>query len=514
MTENLAGLVKLIGITIILILLWMILSVYAGDSFLDAGNLTNLMRRVSIFSILGIGVAMVIMIGGIDLSLGSLVCLTACCLALFLQVDYQPFQNIDVIEIQKEKSELVVAAQPQLEVGDVLRLHSADRNRSSTLTVQSATAESNEDGAVQRLKVTGGLQRSVVGTRATPIGKVSPATLVRAMGTENENVGSLSIDNSSDLQDVAPRDQVWLLDRSGGFKVETISRVDTAGDYLDLETSLERPLAPGWLAIPLERRQGMSVPTAILCAILIAAGLGLVHGILVTWLRLQPFVVTLSGLLMYRGMARTLSGDQSVNFGTEYVDSLNWFSMGTVEVPLPVGDGFALAFPYAFFVFVVIALIAMMMMNFTIWGRYMLALGSNEEATRLSGVATGRIKLLAYTLCGLLAGVCGVLFAIDSGSISPSSAGSYYELYAIAAAVLGGCSLRGGEGSILGVIVGTVLMQTLNNMIVLLQIPNTFEQINLGGVILIAVIVDEIVRRFFARSRRTATATEESETAS
>jgi ribose transport system permease protein len=210
---------------------------------------------------------------------------------------------------------------------------------------------------------------------------------------------------------------------------------------------------------------------------------------------LQPFVVTLCGLLIYRGWARWLSDDQSVGFGNEYTDSLSWFSLGRFSTTVPwAGPDWTLHVPYVFFVLVVVAFLAMLLLNWTIWGRYMLALGRNEEAARFSGINTGAIKRMAYTLCGLLAGLCGILFAIESGSISPSNAGSYFELYAIAAAVLGGCSLRGGEGSISGVIIGTALMQTLNNMITLLKIPNTIELVVLGGVILLGVIFDEAVR--------------------
>ena len=99
-------------------------------------------------------------------------------------------------------------------------------------------------------------------------------------------------------------------------------------------------------------------------------------------------------------------------------------------------------------------------------------------------------------LCAVLAAIGGILFALDSNSIAPSSFGNFFELYAIAAAVLGGCSLRGGEGSIIGVVVGTALMQTLYNSIVLLKIPDELEYTIIGAVILIGVVSDEVIRRF------------------
>ena len=102
---------------------------------------------------------------------------------------------------------------------------------------------------------------------------------------------------------------------------------------------------------------------------------------------------------------------------------------------------------------------------------------------------------LTYVLCAFITGLGGLLHAIDANSISPSSFGNWFELWAIAAAVLGGCSLRGGEGGIIGVIVGTALMQTLYNMIVLLKIPSELEYVIIGAVILIGVISDELIRR-------------------
>jgi len=108
---------------------------------------------------------------------------------------------------------------------------------------------------------------------------------------------------------------------------------------------------------------------------------------------------------------------------------------------------------------------------------------------------------MAYVICTVLAAVGGMLSALDSTSVSPSSFGNAFELYAIAAAVLGGCSLRGGEGSILGVVIGTAVMQVLNNLIMLLQIPQTLEYTIIGAVILIGVTGDEFVRRAAAKRR-------------
>jgi ribose transport system permease protein len=140
-------------------------------------------------------------------------------------------------------------------------------------------------------------------------------------------------------------------------------------------------------------------------------------------------------------------------------------------------------------------------LNYTIYGRYLLALGRNEQAARYSGINTDRMVIFAYVVCSLLAGLAGMLFALDLNSAQPSSLGNVYELYAIAAAVLGGCSLRGGEGSILGVLIGTAVMRALNNSINMLGIPGQLEFVIIGAVILGGVIIDELVKRLAARRR-------------
>jgi len=137
----------------------------------------------------------------------------------------------------------------------------------------------------------------------------------------------------------------------------------------------------------------------------------------------------------------------------------------------------------------------------SVYGRYLFAIGRNEEAARYSGIGTRKIISSAYVLSGLLAGITGVLMAFYTNSISPSSHGNFYELYAIAAAVLGGCSLRGGEGSVIGIVIGTALLQVLQNLVNLLGIPSSLNFAVMGTVILIGVVADELVRRRAVRKR-------------
>lgn len=235
---------------------------------------------------------------------------------------------------------------------------------------------------------------------------------------------------------------------------------------------------------------------AISTVMLVAIGIGFIHGLLVTKLRLQPFIVTLCGLLLYRGISRYITNDQSQGFGSAF-EPLRALAIGKITIPF--AGGFAL--PVPFLIMVVIALAAAVFLNRTIYGCYFLAVGRNETAARYSGVNTDAIKIASYVICSALAGLGGILFALDFNSIQPSSLGEFYELYAIAGAVLGGCSLRGGEGSILGVVIGAAVMRVLYNSINILGIPTHLEFAIIGAVILGGVIVDELVKRYAARRR-------------
>jgi ribose/xylose/arabinose/galactoside ABC-type transport system permease subunit len=168
--------------------------------------------------------------------------------------------------------------------------------------------------------------------------------------------------------------------------------------------------------------------------------------------------------------------------------------------------------PMPMLIMIGLAVLASVFLGRTIYGRYLYALGRNEEAARYSGINTDRMVILAYVICSGMAGLGGILFALDINSVQPSGHGNFYELYAIAAAVLGGCSLRGGEGVILGVVIGAAVMRVLYNSINILGIPTQLEFAIIGFVILIAVIIDEVVKRMMATRRAAAQAKEMADT--
>ncbi|MEE3365099.1 MAG: hypothetical protein VX304_05595, partial [Planctomycetota bacterium] len=389
--------------------------------------------------------------------------------------------------------------------------------------------------------------------------------------------------------------------------------------------------------IGLDRQPWTSVPVALAIVMGVSLAIGLFHGLLIARLKLQPFVVTLCGLLLYRGITRGFTQDQTQGLIDEYptlkliataelariplvwgllvagglllVGGITWawvnrrrsgtaesligalaapvslavmglglLSWGVVtmssqeiisieadeqrvvSVDLPestsrvrvdaTADGTnwsavdeisvaatetrqeltvpslatiraarpgqwtglrvvvlervepEIGLPAPLVILLIVGVLASVFLNHTIYGRYLLAMGNNEEAARYSGINTQRMTILAYVICAGLAGLGGVLFVLDINSAQPVDFGNFYELYAIAAAVLGGCSLRGGEGTILGVVIGAALMRVLKNMITLVDwMPTYIEYAIIGAVILAGVIVDELVKRAAARRR-------------
>jgi len=224
---------------------------------------------------------------------------------------------------------------------------------------------------------------------------------------------------------------------------------------------------------------------AVLLVIAISTSLGFVNGFLITKVKIQPFIVTLCGLLFYRGLARFIANDETKGFGSaEGFETLQSLATGSL-----------MGIPTPFIILILISLVMWVVIHRSIYGRYLFAVGHNEVAARYSGINTDLIVTGAYVVCGLLAGIAGVLLAFYTNSISPSSHGSFYELYGIAAAVLGGCSLRGGEGSIIGILIGVALLQVLQNLVNLLGIPSSLNFAVMGAVILIGAIADQLLRQ-------------------
>ncbi|MDX2041642.1 MAG: ABC transporter permease [Acidobacteriota bacterium] len=229
---------------------------------------------------------------------------------------------------------------------------------------------------------------------------------------------------------------------------------------------------------------------AVVLTIGVAMSLGLLHGTLITRMKIQPFIVTLCGLLFYRGLARFIAKDETKGFGNaEGFERLRDLATGNlIGVPAP------------FVVLIVVSVVMWVVLHKSVFGRYLFAVGRNEDAARYSGINTKLVITAAYVICALLTGVAAILFAFYTNSVSPSSHGNFYELYGIAAAVLGGCSLRGGEGSVVGIIVGTALLQVLQNLVNLLGVDPSLNFAVMGAVILIGVMADQLLKERAAKT--------------
>jgi ribose transport system permease protein len=222
-------------------------------------------------------------------------------------------------------------------------------------------------------------------------------------------------------------------------------------------------------------------PLAVLATIIGVMLLGAMHGWFIAKVRMQPFIVTLCGLLFYRGLARFIANDETKGFGSTGFELLRHLATGSVgPIPMP------------FVLLIIIGVVTYILLHRSVFGRYLYAVGRNEDAARYSGINSQMIILGTYVVEMLLVAIAGVLIAFYTNSISPANHGATYELYGIAAAVLGGCSLRGGEGSILGIIIGTALLQVLQNLVNLLGIPSSLNFAVMGAVIFLGVLVDQI----------------------
>jgi ribose transport system permease protein len=232
---------------------------------------------------------------------------------------------------------------------------------------------------------------------------------------------------------------------------------------------------------------GLPWPIGVLLGILSGTLMGVVNGTLVARFGLPPFIATLGMLNIARGLALVISELRPIYFPDQ--PGFNEFFMGSItESFIPDFD-----LPNLVFVFAAAAVAAWFILSKTIVGRYIFAIGSNEEATRLSGVRTMRYKASAYIISGTMAGLAGVVLAARLNSAQPAT-GFGYELDAIAAAVIGGTSLAGGEGTITGTIIGAFIISVLTNGLRLLNVPQEW-QIVVTGVIVIGAVYLDILRR-------------------
>ncbi|MBJ9916607.1 ABC transporter permease [Burkholderia cenocepacia] len=233
---------------------------------------------------------------------------------------------------------------------------------------------------------------------------------------------------------------------------------------------------------------GMPLPLGILAALGFGALSGCVSGIVIAKMKVPPFIATLGMMMLLKGLSLVISGTRPIYFNdTPGFTSIAQDSLIGNLIP-------ALPIPNAVLILFLVAIGASIVLNRTIFGRYTFARGSNEEALRLSGVNVDAWKIAVYTFSGAVCGIAGLLIASRLNSAQPAL-GQGYELDAIAAVVIGGTSLSGGAGSIVGTIIGAFIMSVLTNGLRIMSVAQEWQTVVTGVIIILAVYVDILRRR-------------------
>lgn len=235
--------------------------------------------------------------------------------------------------------------------------------------------------------------------------------------------------------------------------------------------ALSSALTAGMLA------SGMDPILAVLIGLLAGAGMGLINGVIIAKGKVAPFIATLATMTIFRGLTLVYTEGRPITGLTDAVS----FQM--------LGKGYFLGIPFPVVTMLITYFILFFLLKKTTFGRGVYAIGGNEEASRLSGLKVDRLKMGVYALSGLLAALAGITLMSRLDSAQPT-AGTSYELDAIAAVVLGGTSLSGGRGWIFGTLIGVLIIGVLNNGLNLLNVSSFYQQVVKGGVILLAVLID------------------------
>lgn len=218
-----------------------------------------------------------------------------------------------------------------------------------------------------------------------------------------------------------------------------------------------------------------SLVLAILASVLVGALVGLVNGTVITCLKIPPFIMTLGTMYLCRGLTLVITQASPITITNA---NFKW-----------IGTGALLGIPVPVLVFLLAAAVGQFILSYTATGRYILAVGSNREAARLSGIKTKWNECKVYIISGIMVAIAGVVYVARLGA-AQATAGQSYEMEAVAASVLGGTSVLGGEGGVVGTVLGAIVVAIIRNAMVLMEISTYYQQIVTGGVIVIAVIVD------------------------
>lgn len=266
--------------------------------------------------------------------------------------------------------------------------------------------------------------------------------------------------------------------------------IATAGIDLSSGTgmSLVAVMAGVFLAAP--PHMNLPLGLGLVLTILVGAAMGLVNGVNIAYLGLPPFIATLAMMMAARGLALVISDTNTISIANPGYKNL---VQGNVIPSFELGEA-TIRIPNSVLIFIGLAILAAFLLNKTLLGRYALAIGSNEEATRLSGVNVKLWKMVVYAVAGIFVALGAILYSGRFGFVQPAE-GVGFELNVIAAVVIGGTSLSGGRANILGTVVGALIMQTLTKGLQMMGLQQQWQLVVTGIVVLLAVLIDIVRRR-------------------
>jgi ribose transport system permease protein len=285
---------------------------------------------------------------------------------------------------------------------------------------------------------------------------------------------------------------IWMMNTA-------IDAVGILRDYRDAgQTNLPLPysglragLAQVMISLHLAGSERVGVVIAVIMTISIGVLAGTINGMLIVRARIAPFIATLGGLAAYRSLAMAMIDGGT--FDSRSPDLFHRIAGDGIAIPgMHIGIDRPLIVPYSVIIFFVLAAVMAVLLNKMRFGRYIYAIGSNERAARYSGVNVERVKMLAYVLIGALTGISALLVASHTNSVSSSSTGQLYELDVIAAVVVGGTRMTGGAGTILGTVIGVLILGVIGNMLNFLDVSIYLQGLIKGGIIVAAAFVQQI----------------------
>ncbi len=457
--------------------------------FLRRRNLINIARQISVFAIIAVGMTMVMLTGGIDLSVGSLVAFLGVIAALTInRPGGIPWWAWSVVGI-------VVGA----------ALLSALGSRCKLGKVTGGVSGGTLGGIVGLL-----LGLATIGS-ITGIDVDISTTAKRAAAASPGPMLALYVTDCEEMREAVEAIDAELQGSVEGLHVNTVGlglpgkrtglrdelrqalaakpgvRTLIALDPVAYELAREATVGGEHEVISAARRVMGLLLFAVLFTVVVGAVTGAFSGVVINCFRVPPFIATLALMQITRGLAYTISKGRAIPIAyDEFVDL--------------IGRGFLFKswlgdwLPVPVVIMAIAYLLAYIVLGSTRFGRYLYAVGGNEDATRLSGIPVGAVRFSAYVITGITAALGGVIVASKLGAGDPNS-GMLFELYVIAACVVGGTRLQGGEGKIIGTLIGALLLGVLNNGLTLLQVDTYLQMVVIGTVILVAVLLDQVKKR-------------------